>query len=487
MHNWFIGFRTWWENNFLMSLKLSYKNIFKISIVAAIILSLCYFVPTLLVLLLNKDTLEFNKSWANLCIGVLLIFGCILIATFVIGIIYIVLGTKTELLRLSYNNIHSRFKDILKRSVLVSAILVLVVCIPQFFILLLNIDNPGFINAFATLVVFGFSSIIWLCIGFIILLCIIITIITIWRKCHHIVVPQSEPKMVDKQILPPNFPPATPTAQSSNSWPVRRILYMSISGISGFLYIMYYVGRAYCEGFFSSWGIPKDLISFQFYDYIYYGAQIDTILITVIFTAILLKLLITWFFQNPEQTKPYNKYGVMLVYGYLILYSVILLCCVFLQIFRSDLVIQKPLFMGILITCIVLLSFLVMILYFDQDLFSHIRSANIKKNIFIATVVITLLFSPYMSGKAWGAFKAQITEITNFPAVELYANRELIYGIEWIPVDNSTYKTNQELYLIMKTSEYIFVKTSGNTSPVYMFKPSDILSTKILYSENSTR
>lgn len=475
---WLEAFKTWWNERFFTALKASIRRILKLSGFGAAIIFFLYFLPMLLLFLVNKNSLELNKALVNLVVGAFLLFGISFIIIFLLGIFYVILGTKTDIFRKILNNIVAQYKGILRGCAIIALVLTALGFIPQFFSLLVNIDNPKFSIALANLILYGVITFISIIIGLIILLIIFAVTLTIWRKFNPRSIKDKKETTV-KEILPPAKTPPTVTMPSSNFWANRRVLYMSISGISGLLYIMYYVGRAYYEGYFAALGIPKDFMSYQIYDYIYFGAQIDTILITVVFTAILLKLLTTWFYVS-VQSRPYSKNAVIFINVYLVIYAVILLCCVFLQIFRPELIIQKPLIMGILMTCIILLTLLVMVLYFDEDSFSHIRNTKTLRGIFIATAIITLLFSPYMSGKAWGVLRGETIRINDFPQVELYTNKILDDSIQWASADNITFRSDQKLYLVMKTSEYEFIKSTDNTSSVYVFSVSDILSTKIL-------
>jgi len=190
--------------------------------------------------------------------------------------------------------------------------------------------------------------------------------------------------------------------------------------------------------------------------------------------------LMIWFPPKVQLARSHNKIEVYFALYYLIVYPLGLMYFVLLQIFRPDLIIQKPVVMAILMICILLLGLLTLLLYFDLDVFSQIITTKNKRNIFIAAAIVTLLFSPYMSGKVWGSFKGLTTQLTDFPQVELYANKQLTDGIKWVSTDKLTYKSDQELYLIAKTTDYIFLKSSNNANAVYVLKPSDILSITIL-------
>ncbi len=375
------------------------------------------------------------------------------------------------------------WKRILKASSVIAVLVFALGFIPQFMLLLLNIDDPRFNRALANLALGGISASIFVFVAIFLICCAIVGTAALWRRRH----PQVGSK--DKRSTSTEIKlPATRQDSASQAIPVapatRRFLYMLTGGISGFIYTMYYVGRAYYEGFYVSVGIPKSFIHYDLQDYIYLGAQIDTILITGAFTAVLIGLLLTRFIQPTGQrqftTRFENRFLVLMALGYLVLYDLALVLFAYLQIYRPDLVVKPPFVIGILMSCAMTLGLLVMILYFDHDMLSRIRNGRTKRSIFIAGAIVTLFFAPYMSGEAWGAYKGQIIKVTDFPKVELYANRRLSDDIKWVTADNITYKSNQELYLVVRTTEYVVLKSTDNVTATYVLNPSDILSTNII-------
>lgn len=356
---------------------------------------------------------------------------------------------------------------------------------PYFLLLILHPDNPLFGRSLVGLVALTVSTFVWLFIALVIPLYIIAAVRAKWRK-HHRRPPANGTQAEEPPVAAPApvVPPSVGATISAAPPPpfTRTHLLTLIGGISGLAYLMYYVGRAYYDGFFRSLGVPAGFVHFELQDYMYSGAQVDTIFITGAFTAVLVGLLMTrsW---TAEQNTPSSDWIVRVtaVGGtiYLVWNALMLALFWYWWIFRPDLIIETPVVLGILLTSIMILAILIMLLYFDRATFSQIRSGKVKSRIFTAAAVITLLFTPYMTGQAWGAYKAQITNPSDFPQVELYADRKLIDGIEWLPVGNATYRS-QQLSLIARTSDYIFLRASNTTGTVYVLRPSDILSIELL-------
>ena len=371
-------------------------------------------------------------------------------------------------------------KRVLKASAYVAAFIDFLLVGPYFLLLILHPDNPLFSRSLVGLVALTVATFVWLFVALLILLYIIVAVGAMWRK-HHRRVPAKDVQAEAQPLVAPPPVAATIAAAPAPRF-TRTRLFTLIGGISGLVYLMYYVGRAYYDGFFRSLGVPASFVHFELQDYMYSGAQVDTIFITGAFTAVLVGLLMTRIW-TVEQNTPSNDWMVRVsaVAGtiYLVWNGLVLVLFWYWWIFRPDLLIEKPVVLGILVTSIMILGMLIMLLYFDRATFSQIKSGKIKSRIFIIAAVITLLFTPYMSAQAWGAYKAQIVNPSDFPQVELYADRKLNDGIEWLPIDDDTYRS-QELSLIAKTADYIFLRTSDSAGTIYLLRPSDILSMEIL-------
>jgi|GEM_PF-4198202 hypothetical protein len=366
----------------------------------------------------------------------------------------------------------SQYKRILKVSAKVSGIILCLGFIPQFLLLLLRIDDPLFNEAFTSLIIVGIGAFLVCWVVLMIIFSVMVIIHARWRKDHpkktkSVVEDIKESKISAEQLN------EVSKAQVRNA---RAIA--TIGGISGFIYFMYYIGRAYCEGYVAVLGIPSDLIHYEIQDYVYFGAQIETIWITMAFTSILIGLLMIWFGRSRFDNKTSDNMAVNVVIIYMMCYGLALLLFAWYQIFRPDLVVEKAMTVAILTSCIFLFGIIITVIFFEPDTFIKIRLSKIKSKLFITVAIITIVIAPYMSGQAWGAFKGQITTTTDFPSIELCASRELTYGINWISEDGIIYHSNQELYLLYKTSEFIILKTIDNNT--YILKMSDLSSITIL-------
>lgn len=366
-------------------------------------------------------------------------------------------------------------KRILKASAYAAAFIDFLLVGPYFLLLILYPDNPLFSRSLLGLVALTVVSFVWLFVALLILFYIVVAVGAVWRKHYRRVPAKGQPV-----VAPP--PVAATIAATPAARFTRTRLFTLIGGISGLVYLMYYVGRAYYDGFFRSLGIPASFVRFELQDYMYAGAQVDTIFITGAFTAVLVGLLMTRIW-TPEQNTPSNDWMVRVsaVVGtaYLVWNGLVLVLFWYWWIFRPDLIIERPVVLGILVTSIMILGILIVLLYFDRATFSQIRGDKIKSRVFIIAAVITLLFTPYMSAQAWGAYKAQIVNPADFPQVRIHAARKLNDEIAWVPVDGVTYRS-QELSLIAQTSDYIFLRTSDSAGTIYLLRPSDILSMEII-------
>ena len=381
--------------------------------------------------------------------------------------------------------IRASSKRVFKASAYMAAFISVLFFVPYLLLLLLFIDDPKFGQALAGLTLAGFFLFIFGFIGFLIIFYIIVIILSIWRKYHLL---DSIKRSVQNQRAKNQVttkPLATLQSGILIRSSARRFIFLLVGGISALIYLIYYVGRAYSESYYASLGIPKSFVHFEIQDYIYFGAQVDTILIAGAFTAVFVGLLIALFYKKNEiqvssSTHVTNKINTIFAIGYLVWFDLALILFVYWQIFRPDLLLQKPAVLSILMACLITLGLLIVVLFFDPDTFFQIKRSKVGHKIFITAAVITLIFTPYMSGEAWGAFKAQLTKLSDFPKVELYANTQLTDNIKWVTIDKITYRSDQDLYEVGKTVDYVFLKTSDEGNNVYIFKLSDLSSIKIL-------
>jgi hypothetical protein len=201
-----------------------------------------------------------------------------------------------------------------------------------------------------------------------------------------------------------------------------------IAGLSAFLYLLYLVGRTYYDSYLSGLGVPKGIVDYRLDDYIYFGAQIDTLIIAVTFTVILIEFIMFWFQKNELANTRYSRWDFWVGLVYLVYFIIILSFFAFVTVFRSDLDNVPAVILIILMACAGTAIFLIILLQ-DKSILSRVARGKITRKIFVASVIITILVFPYMSAKAWGSFKGITAKLNSFPQVELCATRQVIDNI----------------------------------------------------------
>jgi len=70
------------------------------------------------------------------------------------------------------------------------------------------------------------------------------------------------------------------------------------------------------------------------------------------------------------------------------------------------------------------------------------------------------------------------------PLVELYAPYQVIDGIQWEPTSANSSRTVDDLRLVFSNQQYLVVESVTNSSSLYVVKIDDILSIKVIDTEN---
>lgn len=251
-----------------------------------------------------------------------------------------------------------------------------------------------------------------------------------------------------------------------------------IAGLSAFLYLLYLVGRTYYASYLLCLGVPKGIVDYRLDDYVYFGAQIDTLIIVATYTVILIEFIMFWFRKNELANTRYSRWDFWVGFVYLVYFILILSFFAFITVFRSDLDNVPTVILAILMACAGTAIFSIILLQ-DKGILLRIAKGTLTRNIFVASVIITILVFPYMSAKAWGSFKGITAKIDTFPQVELCATRQVIDGIQWQPTGNGTFRSTENLYLLIKTDDCLILKSATRSNDIYVVKLTDILSAKV--------
>jgi hypothetical protein len=263
---------------------------------------------------------------------------------------------------------------------------------------------------------------------------------------------------------------------------MRSILIRIFTVAPVFGYFLFFVGRAYSEAYLKNLEIPPSAVKYDFFDYVYFGAQIDTIIITVIFTLIFFGLI--WYFKM--ETVSLNKYkkGDLIFTMIYLPYSVIGLVMVSLVLIFNKDGIKEPAIIVFSIATGLMASGLIIMLLADKGLIQRIKRGRNLSRLFVTSAVITLLCFPFIISSAWGAFKVYSSpykELNLSPntLVEISARYPLINDVNWEDKGDNLYVTTDELFLILKNDTNLFIKTNLKDSKTYIISTSNIISYNI--------
>jgi MFS family permease len=369
-------------------------------------------------------------------------------------------------------------KRVLKAAAIMAGILSFAYFISLFLSVVAILDVSLWSSAFANLLISAFFGFVMLFIAFGVLSIVIWFPVKWWRKKHPAAT-----------AIAPDKDSGEMTAEKAGVSPSEQFRYtisLFFGGLSAFLYLLYLVGRTYYESYLSSLGVPKGIVNYRLDDYVYFGAQIDRLVIVVTFTAILIGFLMFWFRRREMTHRGYKRWDFLIGLGYFLIFTLILAFFAFVTVSRSDLDNVPAVIFGILMACLGTSILLIIVLY-DEGILSRITKGEIIRKIFVASVVTTLLVFPYMSAKAWGAFKGITAKLNTFPQVELCATQKVIDGIQWQPTGNDSFRSAEELYLIARTDDYLILKVAARPNDVYIVKFTDVLSTRVFDSSKKVR
>jgi hypothetical protein len=259
-------------------------------------------------------------------------------------------------------------------------------------------------------------------------------------------------------------------------------------GLTAFTYLLYFVGRTYSQAYFAALNVPSGIMNYSFVDYAYTGAQWYNLVIVLLFTSVVIGLLLFQFvpsLTNSRERVPIGDkifgFGYFVYFVLILIFSAVIL--LFSQLPKAIVALLSVFSLGTACWFLLILS--------EKKLASYIKRGKVKSRTFIvATVAIIILF-PYTCSTTWGTFSGVLELDKNphgYPLIELTSSQQLIDGIKWSNTsDNSSYKTDEQLELITSNYKYIVLKSTSQSSSVYVVKMEDILSMTVIGPPSTTR
>lgn len=377
------------------------------------------------------------------------------------------------------------FKPVLKASAIVAALISMLVFIPNFLQIFVFLDPKLWGNSINQLSLITLCAFILIFLAFVLVLTIVRWLWLQWRKKHPVKTASANGV---KALVTPDHLESSPQTCTNINNSFTSILISVLSIISGVVYSLYFVGRTYTDNYYSQLGIPSSFMNYSQQDYAYFGARIDTLIITFVYLLILIGFLRYWFTQ--QQLNPdYRKLDFIYSVFYLSLYSLLLLFLAFIYIFNPNLAKEPALIIAAIVATMITAGAQIMILFLDHGVLNRIRKGKVVSAIFIITIIVSLLFFPFISAKAWGLYMGFLKSkapISNYPIVELHTTHKIIDKIDWYSSDNISYTNADTLYLVLNNDNYLILKAATRPNDIFVIKTEDVLSTTFLVDSNKT-
>ena len=260
---------------------------------------------------------------------------------------------------------------------------------------------------------------------------------------------------------------------------VMRIL----TGIPVFVYFLFFTGRTYSEAYLRTIGIPVGLVDYSFLDYAYFGAHIENLLITLVFTGIFGGLI--WYIMKPASDGyTYKKIDLGFSLFYLIYSAVALSVMTLVLIFNPHLIVHPAMIVGIIVMSVMSVG-LAILLFTDKGLIQRIKRGKYLSRLFVFAVVLILICFPYMLTGAWGAFKAfsfpyRDLNLSSKTLIEITVDYIPIEEISWEIKDDSSYVNIDRLYLILVNEGHLFIKSDLKELDTYVLRTDEVKSYKVI-------
>jgi hypothetical protein len=251
-----------------------------------------------------------------------------------------------------------------------------------------------------------------------------------------------------------------------------------LAGIPAFGYLLYFTGRVYSAAYQSTIGIPDTIVTFEFWDHMYFGARDFRFLISLAFSVMLARFVL--YLTEPPQWYHDDHYP-RFQYGLIIFYFVWAVANFVLYItymwLNPALKTQFAYSVIAILFCFLTSAWSLMIL-FDRQLLARIRDGRIMSQVFPIFIVIVLVLFPYIFADASGRFEGVRAE-NKQPLVELYARYPVIDDFRWESTSSNSCRTVGDLRLLFSNQQYLVVESVTDANSLYIVKMDDILSIKI--------
>ena len=268
-----------------------------------------------------------------------------------------------------------------------------------------------------------------------------------------------------------------------------QLVTLIVSSLGIFLYLLFFVGKTYYDTYSLVIGIPIGILNYGIQDYAYIGARWDNLMITLLFTAILVFLVLYLFsaaFAQRSELYLQNQVRIKPKWGDIVVGIVYLVLFAFGLAYTGWVIFVKPtavhelgfIFAGIVGGLGSAIWSLLMLIKNDVML-NWIKGVAFVKWGFIAVVIVILIFFPYVSAKAWGAFVGTMIP-RECAIVELQAPYPLIDDVEWKTSADSSSVTSENLLMILGDTNYLVLKSENQTGSIYVIKRQDLQCVKIV-------
>lgn len=258
-----------------------------------------------------------------------------------------------------------------------------------------------------------------------------------------------------------------------------RLAAIILSGITVFSYLLYLVGRAYWEAYFSVLNIPIGILNYGLIDYVFIGARPDNLIMVLLYASLIVGLLLFLYFKQFTNSRRRVRAGSRIFgFGYFVYF-------VFGAIYTAILILfaiaPNKVVLGAVFPFILFPAIWFWLIFIEKDLLSWIKRKC--KKIFVVATIIYLIFFPYLCGTCWGALRGSFELDKNpfgYKLVELYSTSKIISDIEWEKTADNYYKTTKDLQLLFSNDKYLILRTSDNATAIHIVKIDDILSFNVL-------